>query len=338
MGATRRRRTWAGMLALALVAGMSSCAPGAQSDVWLAEPLTYESATEGSQESRPTDVTYVMHVVTNDTDGGFWSASSGSWLHIDANGETVRRFNDFESPTPNHLAAASPTLLLAAVGAPLLSTPHPPGLYRIDTTTKRWERLPVTATRVGAIATDGERITYVDYADEYPLPDGRGGTYTIRQVDASGEQSVLLAADPARLASDTRLATDASGLLWVATETNVFTVAADGTVTPVSTHSTSVPVLAVNAGGSAIVAADASDTEIPWRLSGGSRDARSIVEHSQGRPLAVVRNGGENAVLSFAANAVAAVWLDDERLVAVIPGSGDEAVLLRVRVPEAPAD
>jgi len=340
-GGTMTRRLASIALAFMLAAGMVSCAPTGDTELWLAEPLSYDSALEEDSSSRTTDVTYILRTITSDAEGGFWSHSSTSWLHIDRAGLTARRYNDFASPSPSHIAAVSPTQLIAAVGPPFHTTPHAAGLYRVDTSTNRWSRMPVESTRVGAITVHDQRIVYVDYTDEYPLSDDRAGMYTIRAVHADGTESVILGPDPSRLAADARLATDASGLLWVATESSTFTVSADGAVEHIASNLGTNPVLAVSPAGSALVTAATSVTTLDdgeWNLSGGSREARSIVERSQGPPLVFIEPGGKAIALPFTANAIAAVWLDDTRFIAVIPGSGDEAVLLRVRIPQTATD
>lgn len=66
------------------------------------------------------DVTYSMGNMTSDTEGGFWTESVGSWLHISEDGETEHRFN-LTGPEPgnvvNAIAGLSPTELVVSHGA-----------------------------------------------------------------------------------------------------------------------------------------------------------------------------------------------------------------------------
>lgn len=74
--------------------------------------MRFDNSMDGEQAGESLiDTTYPMQLLS-DTAGGFWGVSVGSWLHIDASGDAVRRFNLDEGVPSGAVAAITPARAL----------------------------------------------------------------------------------------------------------------------------------------------------------------------------------------------------------------------------------
>lgn len=120
-------------------------------DVWLVSPITFDNAVDGEPRNL-TDVTYSTHSITGDTAGGFWTESAGSWLHIDGDGHTLRRFNDVLMIEVNSISAVSPTVLVVSRQGGGLSS----GIYLFDTADGTWTPVADSDAASGDVAALGD--------------------------------------------------------------------------------------------------------------------------------------------------------------------------------------
>ncbi|MEX1077833.1 MAG: hypothetical protein WED09_01835 [Homoserinimonas sp.] len=310
-------------------------------DAWVVSPIRYDNALNGDRESF-IDVTYSMGNFTGDTEGGFWTESAGSWLHIDRHGQAVSRFNDFRWSEVQGLAALSPSVLVVSG----MGGGRPDGLYTFNTDEGTSTRVDVSATAIGDVVSlsDG-RLVFVDYHQVAPpqgMPSELGQfrvPYSILSLDPAGMQSIVVGPDEGLAASDVALDATPDGAIYVSTDAEDFTIEEDGTRSRPAPHQLGHPVVAVAPSGALLsiapvehVAADAA-----WLVDSGSAEAQAVIEEKgvcqsgSGPPLAV-KMDGEATTLPFSCGTRGAVWLTDTSFVL---STGDESgtVLAKVTFP-----
>lgn len=338
------RAHWVTVVSLGLGSlAMTACATAPVPDnTWTVSPLSYDNAMAGQPESY-TDVTYPMGNMRADTAGGFWTESAGSWLHIDSQGDTVRRFNGDPQIAVHGFSAISPTTLVVSREG----GGQPEGLYVFDTDHSSWAAISTSGTPIGDVIVVGDgRLVLVAYPDgapprwpgmvaepgEYVVP------YSILSMTMEGQQEVLLGPDLGLTASDVALDVSPDGAVYVSTESETYVLAADGMRTAVESHKMVHPVLAVGSSGALLSAAPrAADTpNAEWVVESGSAEARTVIEENKcppgaDLPLAVALNG-RVATLPFSCSARDAVWISDTAFVMSI-GSESGAVIAKVRLP-----
>ena len=150
-----------GLVAALALLGVSGCATvGPES--WRLDPISYDNRLEDEDVPQLIDVTYPMRLVP-DTAGGVWGESAGSWLHLDADGTTLRRFNlgiDEGPRGPLHgLAALTPELLVVSA----VAEDADGGIHLFDTTTGSWQTIRRESAIFGDIAVHDDQVYVVAF-------------------------------------------------------------------------------------------------------------------------------------------------------------------------------
>jgi hypothetical protein len=321
------------VLAVAAIIALAGCA-AIPDGAWRLTPIAHDDATDAPP--RPPDMTFPMRLVS-DTAGGLWGESLGSWLHLDAEGATVRRFTlDGDEPRPvNGFTALSPDELLvsaATVGAS-------GGIHRFDTTDGSWELLYSDQILLGDLAVHGDDVYVVAFTTEV-------GTFTIRRLPLEGDGAASDATPPLPwpgavhpIESSVAIDIDSDGVIYVATQAEHIIVDADGTVRSRTPSESSVPQVAVGPDGSAVWSGGRRpSTGAASHVTDGSAEARAVLDrHATCTDDYVVVDSGPGATtLPFLCSPRGIAWLDAATFVASIGGE-DGAVLVRVGVPAARA-
>ncbi len=342
----------AALLAAALIA----CSPGqsaeAGPDDWTITPVRWNTALQphAGVADQPetvdtvTDVAFGMPVLTDDAAGGFWAMSSGSWLHIDADGATADRFA-VEAGDPlaviDAAAAISPRALLVSRndGRPVLSV--------LDTATMALHDLPGADDdfAFGDVAVHDGRYFAVRYR-----PSAQGYVdYEVLRIDpADGARSVLFTAplaptDAAAAAPElppVAIDLNDDGRVHIASPSARIVLGVDGAVSHEQPQVADFPLVAAGPDGTALWWGGAPrSSSVRAVTTAGSDEARAAIsahDDCVGSPhreaLTVSDSDGEHP-LPFLCGARAAVWSGGAWVVS-IGGEGD-GVLLRLRAPGA---
>ncbi|NJI58015.1 hypothetical protein HCX50_01075 [Microbacterium oxydans] len=362
-----RRRMLRGAAVIAAIMFVSGCTPPAPGpDDWALEPISFQnsfvgSGPEATPAGPPTDLTYGMHVLSSDGAGGFWTASSGSWLHVGADGETLARF-DTEPSGPlskiRAMAPLSPTELVVVQGdrahvMPMLSV--------FDTTTMTLRDLPGDAVgdegdldfgdfEFGDVAVhDGDAIV-VRYQ---PRPPDDYLDFEVLRVDLDSGARTLLHSGPVELddAPGARpgvppigIDVDDAGRMYLATPTARIVLTADGTELSREPQVADHPLVAAAPDGTALWwGGEPEQSDAQGVIVGGSSEARQAIEPRmhcaetsssdiprRGDALRLSDSAGQHP-LPFLCGANAAAWTDGSWVVAT-GGEGD-GVLVRVTPP-----
>lgn len=330
------------LAAIALLAGCASVPENA----WRVSPIEYDNTMDSDRANR-IDVTYPMANITEDTAGGLWTESAGSWLHLGKDGNTLRRYNDDSFMTVHGISAVSPTVLAVSRTDRADILGPSTGLFLYDTDEDTWDPANVAPTTTGDVVVDkAGRIVFVDFLGAV-VPGAIGGSvnqagptpFAIRAIDTSGKETTVLEADGDLRATAVAIDTDASGTVYVSTERETFSVGADGTRVPIGTHSERQPVLAVSGAGDVLAPApDESGTDVPWAMVSGSSPARDVMP--QYGDCAQTQQGGlallqarKTSSMPFTCGARGATWIDDVTFIVSI-GFESGAILAKVSPPE----
>lgn len=240
--------------ALVLLAGCATV--DIPKDAWTITPIAYDNALDGESPEEPIDVTYPMGNITPDTAGGIWTESAESWLHLDEAGTTLQRFNTELFVTVHGISAVSPTVL-AVSRTDRENLAGGSGLFLFDTKAKSWERVDAAGSTTGdvEVATSG-RLLFVDFLG-MPAPDAFASAQTefaVRAIDSAGRVSTVLESEEGRTARVVAIDSDASGAVYVRTNSETLIVDANGEVTTQSEQYSGWPVLAVSPGGNLLTA------------------------------------------------------------------------------------
>ena len=318
----------------ALVA-LGGCAP-MPPDAWRLEPIRHDNRSDGEiGPARFTDVTFAMRL-TPDTAGGFWGESAGSWLHLDADGTALRRFDlGLDAPNPIYgISALTPTRLLVSAPAEGASG----AIHLFDTATGSWETVYREIGILGDLAVRGDDVYIVEFAHE-----GRSGTFTVRRLDLRAPDSLVDASPPLPVPAGGSWLHDAvaidvgpDGTLFLATSSERITVGPDGQVLERVPRETPYPLVAVGPEGTAVWSGGRVSTdEVPFRLTGGSAEAREVLAQigCSGDALEVA-SGVSGLTLPFLCAPRGIAWLDPHAFVVSVGGESG-AVLVRVDAPAA---
>jgi hypothetical protein len=329
-GMTRTVVSLAVFAALTLLAGCTPVPP----DAWRIAPISYDNLSDVEDgTSRIIDVTYPMDLVP-DTAGGLWGESAGSWLHLDADGTTIRRFNlDGDDGRPIFgLAALTPETLL-------VSTPPPDaggGIQLFDTVAGTWELLHSEQALLGDLAVHDGGIYFVDFATG-------DGSFTVRRLPVDGSAPARDATPSLPWPGTTGAIEDSvaidvgpDGALYVATGEERIVVGPDGAVRERAVQQTRTPRVAVSPEGAVVWSGGpASSASIPVHVDGGSGEARAVLAQFQdcaGDTL-VVGTGTGGTAMPFLCEPRGIAWTSAESFVVSVGGESG-AVLARVTVPE----
>ena len=322
------------VLAVAAVVGLAGCAT-IPADAWLLTPISYDNRMDGADEpARVIDTTYPMRLIS-DTAGGLWGESSGSWLHLDADGTTVRRFNlDGDEPRPvNGLAALSPDTLL--VSAPTNGASG--AIHLFDTADGSWEVLYSDQILLGDVAVHDGAVYVVAFTTGE-------GTFSIRRLPLDGpgpatDATPRLPWPGAASSIESSVAIDIApdGAIYVATRAERIIVDAAGTVRDRTPSESGTPHVAVGPDGIAVWSGGLTPASaVTAHVDSGSAEARAVLEYQAtcADDFVVVGSGLGATTLPFLCSPRGVAWLDSETFVVSIGGEND-AVLVRVRAPSA---
>jgi hypothetical protein len=351
-----------GAAVLAAIALASGCTPrpAVGPDDWILEPIPFQNSSAGVgaeavPAGQPIDLAFGMHVLSADGDGGFWTASAGSWLHVAADGKTLARFTT-EPGDPlsriGAMASLSATELVVVQGGRVHVMPM---LSVLDTTTMTMRDLP------GDIVGDEGDFDYGDFefgdvavhegdaivVRYQPRPPDDYLDYEVLRVDLDTGERTLLHSGPVELddAPGARpgvppigIDVDATGRVSLATPSARIVLAADGTELSREPQVADHPLVAVAPDGTALWWGGPSErSDAHGVIVGGSSEARAAIERrmrcpetSSGDALRLSDAAGQHP-LPFLCGANAAAWTGDSWIVA-IGGEGD-GVLVRLRPP-----
>lgn len=357
-----RRRMLRGAAVVAAIMLVSGCTPqpAAGPDDWTLAPIPFQSSFTGSGRDaapagQPIDLAYGMHVLSADGAGGFWTASSGSWLHVGADGTTLARFTTEAGDPLTRIGAMVPlsaTELVVLQGDRVHVMPM---LSVLDTTTMTMRDLP------GDIVGDEGDFDYGDFefgdvavhdgdaivVRYQPRPPDDYLDYEVLRVDLDTGERTLLHSGPVALddAPGARpgvppigIDVDAAGHVYLATPSARIVLAADGTELSREPQVADRPLIAVAPEGTALWWGGAQEqTDAQGVIVGGSAEARASIERrlrcgesASGDALRLSDTAGLHP-LPFLCGANAAVWTGESWVVA-IGGEGD-GVLVRLTPP-----
>ncbi len=333
----RMMRGRAGAIGFALlvaVSAMTGCSPQPGADDWVLTPVRYDNRMEG--ETGPPDlidVTFPMGV-TSDTAGGFWGFSSGSWVHIDVDGETVRRFNLDGGAPRGPVAAISPTVLV--LSEEWAGTGIAGRLVVFDTEEMTWTELHRDTRPLGGIAVADEDVYFVAHALG-------SEAMTVERLPLDGGEPPVAVTAPVPEIGPSALTAGGDGRIHLATQGTRYTFGPDGALQETAEVSSTFPAVTANARGDvAWSTQEASGRDVPGFVDGGSEQARSVMESTcasvaQGsgpntpdRIDLVI--GGEDIRLPLLCAPAGYTWLADGVLLVSVGGEGG-ATLVRVEPP-----
>ena len=333
----RMMRGRAGAIGFALlvaVSAMTGCSPQPGADDWVLTPVRYDNRMEG-ETGRPDliDVTFPMGV-TSDTAGGFWGFSSGSWVHIDVDGETVRRFNLDGGAPRGPVAAISPTVLV--LSEEWAGTGIAGRLVVFDTEEMTWTELHRDTRPLGGIAVADEDVYFVAHALG-------SEAMTVERLPLDGGEPPVAVTAPVPEIGPSALAVGGDGRIHLATQGARYTFDPEGTLQETAELSGAFPAVAANGrGDTAWSGQGASDRHLPAFVDGGSEQARSIIESvctqaSHGREVSTVHQidvvmRGERSPLPLLCAPTGYTWLTDDELLISVGGEGG-GVLVRADPP-----
>lgn len=174
---TRRGLACSGIAVLLVLTGCTAPPTDEAQGAWLLTPLTVTDGGGGQEK----DLTFGVWNLSDDTAGGVWAESAGSWLGVAADG-SITRFNDGPEygRTALDIAALNPTMLYVL---------RPLGSGVLNTTVELFD----TATRVSEPVLSGQRVLTSPEPTLPFTPDGPAsvdssiGPITSIDVDPSGQ-------------------------------------------------------------------------------------------------------------------------------------------------------
>jgi len=345
---------WALLASSVLLLG-SGCAPTVGSDDWTLEPITWESSSFGD-----IDVAFAMSIVTPDGEGGFWSGSAGSWLHVGADGDTLAQFTiDADHPLRgvDHTAALSPTTLLVTRGT---EGPYAASdLSIVEMDTREFTDVPVKPlAQAGSdpLGTESDDFMFGDVAvrDDHAYvvryqPKSPPGYLDadILRIDLDTGERELMSSEALTLEDSTQTAPevppvdidlDGDGRIYLATPSYRIVLDADGAELSRTARTATRPVVAAGPNGQVLWWGGA---EAPSHTTvvtvGGSGEARELIEQRttcaellRADALRITSDSTDDP-LPFLCSPNAAAWTGDSWIVA-IGGEGD-GVLVRLTPP-----
>lgn len=300
---TRAVLAW-GTAAISALA-LTACSAPVPDGAWLVSPLPMNN----SAFEEP-DVSFMHNNLTDDTAGGVWSESGGSWLGISAEG-AVTRFDEQREDGAGVLdvAALSPTLLyvLRQFGSGALNTTveildTATGLSKPAFAGQRVQTSPIAplpftpdgpvdvSSPLGAIASiDVDPMGRLVFAERVDLPENPAAGYVVRRMSPGGLVETLAgSAEPGADKSEhssPRNEQNVRGLRLAAASVEVAAGDPNGVLV-----STPEAVFQITAGGTARV--------IDGPLPTGAQDSNAI---SFGHPERLVDAAADGSVVFGAA-------------------------------------
>jgi hypothetical protein len=247
-------------------------------------------------------------------------------VHIDADGEAVRRFN-LDVGTPHGAgAAASPTTLVVseAQGGPEVAT----RLVLFDTETMSRTVLHRDRRPLGAVAVAQDAVYFVAHSLDVEA-------MTVERIPLHADDPPVRVTAPVPEVGLSALAVDPSGNIYLATQRNRYVFRADGTLRESRQVVSAFPAVAVGEGGEVAWSAPGrSHGDIAAFIRGGSNEARSIIERrctelTRSMDRIEVELRDEEIILPSLCAPIGFAWLTEGVLLVSIGGEGG-AVLVRV--------
>lgn len=301
------------LLLTASIPALVGCAP-ADRDAWVLTPVVVDHGFD-----EPSDISYTVDRIADDTAGGYWTESAGSWFHIDSDGVTAARFN--VGFAVDAFAALSPTTLIVSVVGE--------GMREFDTES---QTLSVTS-----LADEGADAIAV--RDDGTVVVVRGGHVSDL---VPGGAAVPLASDTTFTGDSIAMDIGPKNEVVVASDEGLTTVSADGSVEREDQRWDGRPIVSIRADGSMVLRAPAGAPRQnpPVRVNGGSDHAREMLLEPDDDPSIfdgplMLRSDDTDAVLEFTRATCAALALANDEFVFICCGYGDEAVLATVTPPAA---
>lgn len=344
---------------------LSACTPPVGDDDWRLEPIAFRNSSTGQPGDAyfgdtpfagggaRIDVAVGMSLLAADGVGGFWASSSGSWLHVGANGETLARFTTQPGEPLSRIDAMVP---LSVTEFLVVHDEHEPVLAVLDTTTMSMRDVPG-----GALSGPGEYGEYVlaDIATHdgdaivvrYQPHPPEQIDYELLRIDLTdGRWTSLRSATmtlPATSAGEggmpqIEVDADATGRVFLATPSARIVLGPDGAERSSTSQSADSPGVAVRPDGTALWwGGEPEESSRKGVIVGGSAEARQSIERRENctvspraDALRLSDDSGEHP-LPFLCAPNAAVWTGSSWVLA-IGGEGD-GVLVRL-TPPAPSD
>ncbi|KQW04028.1 hypothetical protein ASC66_16330 [Leifsonia sp. Root4] len=190
-----------------LLAGCTTPAPGS----WQLSPLTVGDGASGEEG----DITFGVWNISDDTAGGVWTESAGSWLGVAADGSITRFTEEARyGPTALDIAALNETMLyvLRPLGSGVLNTT----VELFDTATRASEAvltgqrvrtspkaaLPFTADGPASVESPLGPITSIDvdpdgllvFVERVDVHEENSGAYVVRRMTRNGDLETLAGA------------------------------------------------------------------------------------------------------------------------------------------------
>lgn len=341
-----RGREWrgtgarAGTLAISLAILLTACSSAADPStsesqppaeaVWTLEPIQTTDDTAPIGVSN--DLRVARSQLFDDTAGGFWANSGSTWWHFGATAELIDRV---ERPVLESrwglsgIDAVSPTRL--AVGAVWNDGGLFGDILLADMVTGEQSVVLHQECPVGNLAVFDDTVVFVSYAP------GETGSFDVSRVNlTTGVREDLATLEGSGATAD--LDVGADGTIYVASDVASVTMGSDGTVVNIVERRAANPQVAVSAAGDLMWMDAAVTMATPFRIDGGSAQAREIIAQESlcgNEHLGVVR-GGTRIDLAALCKAAGAVWLGNEAIVVSV-GDEDGAPLIKVTPPPAAA-
>lgn len=330
----RRRFVAAALVTAATAGGLVACAPEPPTDAWVLTPISYDNRLDGDGGApEHIDLTYPM-ALTGDTAGGFWGHSAGSFVHIDADGTAVRRFNLDPGAPSGMTVALNPTTLVMTSQTDARFTSS---VVLFDTDTMTFSDLSDDTRTIGALAAHGGDVYLAVYGFGEP-------TFTVETLSASAPGTPRQIGPAFDGHGPLAIDVDDAGTVYVATESERIVISDEGTILHREDVPSIRPAVAVNGDGDAVWTGQApASADVPSFVRGGSGEARDIIAtYSE---CAAGPNASESAVdvltlatgatersLPFLCGQARVTWIDDDQLVASV-GTENGAVLVRITPP-----
>ncbi len=298
-------------------------------------PVSYDNSMDGEQAGESLiDTTYPMELLS-DTAGGFWGVSVGSWLHIDASGDAVRRFNLDEGVPSGAVAAITPTQLVV-VSSDAVSGG---GVVRIfDTETMSWDVVHQDSRPLGDVTVSGQDVLVVAY-DYSATP-----TFTVARLPLDAGVGAVDITTPLPAIGQIALDADSTGTIHLVTGEHRYTFAADGQLLAEVASRSERPLISVNDRGDVLSSRQGTPQELSSFVAAGSAQARAVIErHADCDPsgsgaavdhLAIVT--AETTVTTpFLCAPAGMTWITDDAFVVSVGDEGG-APLVLVEPPPRP--
>ncbi|MGX1793404.1 hypothetical protein ACWIDW_10750 [Microbacterium sp. NPDC055312] len=290
-------------------------------------PIEYDNAMDGDVETDMIDVTYPMSHIAVDTAGGFWTESSGSWLHIDEDDETIRRFNlEGEKGFLRVRGMSAIDSLTLVVSGHMYEDPDG-GLWLFDTAAMAWTPIDADADVVGDVAVLDDTIFYV----EYLFSDSGDARFVVRRLDEAIVDPAVTPPLEMRHHEDVKLSVTPDLSIIANTGSRLIAIDETGERSHFAKFAEGTPVMATNPAGARAWSTTPRVAEEPWHVQGGSADAHQVVERDALCDLRSIETS-DGKVSPPLCDIRAMGWVDAETLI-VSAGTEGASILAKIRPP-----